>query len=96
MDLGFVQEAITQEQLSRDLEATLARYFPKNIEGRHIAARILELLGRKQDMNQKTIAEELGIPEYALSRIISSLEAGRLVTRKKVGLDKLVRLTESD
>lgn len=54
------------------------------------------LLGRKQDMNQKTIAEELGIPEYALSRIISSLEAGRLVTRKKVGLDKLVRLTESD
>jgi len=49
----------------------------------------------KQPLNQKTIAKELEIEEYRLSRVMNRLEAARLIERERSGLDKMVRLAES-
>ncbi len=94
LDEDFVGKVVTKEQLSQDLYAELSQLFPKNPEARLLASDILSLLSQKQALNQKTIAKELEIEEYRLSRVMSRLEAARLIERERSGLDKMVRLKE--
>jgi len=94
LDRDFVEKAIPKERLSQDIDAELAPLFPKNPEARSTAVEILNLLEERKAMNQKTIAEELDIPEYRLSRIIKRLDAGGRIVREKTGLDKIVKLAE--
>lgn len=54
----------------------------------------LELIFHLQEadeVNQKQLADALGIPEYTLSRLLDKLEPYGYVMREKRGLDKLVR-----
>jgi len=93
IDTTMVESAITKEQLLQDLDSQLMELFPKNPEARSNAIEIINLLQKNSDMNQKSIAEQLTMPEYRLSRIFDRLEKGGHIKRKKTGLEKIVTLT---
>jgi len=95
LDETIVQEAITKERIAQDMDTELSQIFPKNPDAKLTATEILNLLGEKKSVNQKTIAELIEIPDYKLSRIINKLDSAGLVQTKKIGLDKIVELSES-
>ncbi|MFH0848714.1 MAG: winged helix-turn-helix transcriptional regulator [archaeon] len=93
IDTTIVESAITKEQLLRDLDSQLTELFPKNPEARSTAIEIIRLLQENSGMNQKSVAEQLNMPEYRLSRIFDRLEKGGHIKREKTGLKKTVRVT---
>jgi DNA-binding MarR family transcriptional regulator len=44
---------------------------------------------------QSRLAQELGLDEYALSRLLTKLELHHYVTRGRAGIDKIVSLMET-
>jgi DNA-binding MarR family transcriptional regulator len=43
---------------------------------------------------QAELAEEFGLEEYAMSRLLAKLELHRYITRRREGTDKIVSLGE--
>lgn len=93
ISVDTVEKAVTKKQLEQDMDQELSELFPKNMEARTTAIDILDLL-QKEPLNQKTMAEQLEIPEYKLSRILQKLETGQWIEREKTGLDKIVKLKD--
>lgn len=93
ISVDTVEKAVTKKQLEQDMDQELSELFPKNMEARTTAIDILDLL-QKEPLNQKTMAEQLEIPEYKLSRILQRLETGQWIEREKTGLDKIVKLKD--
>jgi hypothetical protein len=94
IDEDLVQKAITRERVSQDMDGELSQLFPRNPEARSMAIMILNLLEEDGDWNQKSLAEQLEIPEYKLSRLSRRLELGRYISRERTGLNKIITLAE--
>jgi len=94
IDLQIVRKAVTVERLAEDMELELMEIFPKQSQLRFQAVRLLLLLEESGPRRQKELAEELGVEEYALSRILGKLESHRYIVRRREGKDKVVSLRE--
>jgi DNA-binding MarR family transcriptional regulator len=87
-----VREAVTIQQLAEDMELELADLFPKNSDLRWLAVRLLLLLQERGERKQSELADPLEVEGYALSRLLTKLEASHYVTRRRAGNDKIVSL----
>jgi len=76
-----VKACITEEQLVKDMELELFGLF-KNVEQRRQAIQILNHL-REASLNQKEVAEFLGVSMMTASRIISRLQAYGYIKRER-------------
>jgi len=92
IDAETVREAVTMEQLAEDMELELADLFPKHSDLRWSAVRLLLLLEERGERKQSELADSLGVEDYALSRLLTKLEASRYITRRRTGNDKIVSL----
>jgi hypothetical protein len=87
-----VREAVTTEQLAGDMELELAGLFPKHSDLRGLAVRLLLLLQEQGERKQGELADSLEVEGYALSRLLTKLEASHHITRRRAGNDKIVSL----
>jgi DNA-binding MarR family transcriptional regulator len=92
IDTGTVKEAVTVERLAEDMKLELAELFPKQSDLRLQAVRLLTHLEESGPKKQGELAEELGLEEYAMSRLLAKLELHRYITRRREGIDKIVSL----
>jgi len=82
------------ERLAEDMELELAELFPKQSDLRLQAVRVLMHLEESGPKKQAELAEELGLEEYAMSRLLAKLELHRYIARRREGTDKIVTLRE--
>jgi DNA-binding MarR family transcriptional regulator len=87
-----VREAVTMEQLAEDMELGLADLFPKHSDLRGLAVRLLLLLQERGERKQSELGDALGVEAYALSRLLTKLEAAHYIIRRRAGNDKIVSL----
>jgi uncharacterized membrane protein len=92
IDTQTVKEAVTVERLAEDMELELAELFPKQSDLRLQAVRLLMYLEESGPKKQSELAEEFGLEEYAMSRLLAKLELHRYVVRRREGTDKIVSL----
>jgi hypothetical protein len=92
---GLVKEAVTAERLADDMELELLGLFPKHSDLRNLAVRLLQDLEERGPQKQSQLKAQLGVEDYALSRLLAKLEAAKYIVRTRDGLDKYVRLRES-
>jgi len=90
-----VKEAVTVERLAEDMELELAELFPKQSELRLQAVRLLMHFEESGPRKQTELAEELGIEDYAMSRLLAKLELHRYVARRREGTDKVVSVLKT-
>lgn len=95
IDSATVREAVTVERLAEDMELELVELFPKQSDLRFQAVRLLVLLEESGPRRQTELGEELGIEEYAMSRLLAKLELHRYIARRREGTDKLVSLVRT-
>ena len=86
-----VRNSVSEQQLLLDNEEELAEIFPKSEESRLQAIKVMRFL-ETHIVNQKELAESVGIPEYALSRILDRLELHHKIRRKKRGLENIIQI----
>jgi len=94
IDDEHVEQFISAERVSEDLGLELEQLFPKNLESRHEAVRIILHLSDSGQMEQGMLAKALELPEYTMSRLLSRLELHRYITRQLRGSQKIVKLVE--
>ena len=87
-----VNKAVTTEQLAGDMELELADLFPKHSDLRGLAVRLLLLLQEQAERRQGELADSLEVEGYALSRVLTKLEASHYIIRRRAGNDKVVSL----
>jgi hypothetical protein len=92
IETATVKDAVPIDRLAEDMELELMELFPKHSDLRLQAVRLLMLLEDSAAVKQSELAEELGIEEYALSRLLAKLELHRYVVRERAGTDKIVSL----
>jgi Trp operon repressor len=86
-----VEKAVSFDVLLKDLELELSDIFP-NAPQRTQAVKILDML-RKTSINQKQIAENLGIGEMTVARLVAKLELYNYIIRKRAeGKEWLITL----
>src|SRR5208282_4257918 len=88
-----VRNSVSEQQLLLDNEEELSQIFPKSDQSRLQALKVMRFL-ETHSVNQKDLAESLGISEYALSRILDRLELHHKIRREKRGLENIIQ-TES-
>ena len=89
----LVREVVTAERLAEDLDFELEELFPKNIDARRDAARIIHHLRSAGPLDQTSLGEALEMPAYTLSRLLSKMES-HFVTRKNDGSRKTVSVVD--
>jgi hypothetical protein len=87
-----VKAAVTLERLAEDMELELVELFPKQSDLRLHAVRLLMRLEDSGPKKQRELGEELGVEDYAMSRLLAKLELHRYILRRREGTDKIVRL----
>jgi hypothetical protein len=92
IDSATVREAVTVERLAEDMELELMELFPKQSDLRLQAVRLLMYLQESGPKKQGELAEEFGLEEYAMSRLLAKLELHRYIVRRREGTDKIVSL----
>jgi len=92
IEVETVKEAVTMEQLAVDMELEFAGLFPKHSDLRGLAVRLLLLLQEQGERKQSELADSLEVEGYALSRLLTKLEASHHITRRRAGIDKIVSL----
>jgi hypothetical protein len=95
IDTTIVKQAVTVEWLAEDMELELVQLFPKQNDLRLFAVRLLMYLEESGPKKQAELAEEFGLEEYAISRLLAKLELHRYVARRRDGTDKIVSMQES-
>jgi len=95
IDTETVNEAVTVERLAEDMELELGRVFPKQSDLRLQAVRLLMHLEESGPKKQRELGQELGIEDYAMSRLLAKLELHRYVARRREGTDKVVSLAKT-
>ena len=95
IDLALVQRTITTDQLVEDMEAQLGPVFPKRSDLRLQAVKLLVFLEESGPRKQTELVEELGMEDYAMSRLLAKLELHRYIVRRREGTDKLVSLLKT-
>jgi hypothetical protein len=96
IDLALVQRTITTDQLVEDMEVQLGPVFPKGSDLRLQAVKLLMFLEESGPRKQTELAEELGMEDYAMSRLLARLELHRYIARRREGTDKIVSLREDN
>jgi len=76
------------------MELELEELFPKKSDLRLQAVRLLMHLEESGAKRQTELAEELGMEDYAMSRLLARLELHRYIARRREGTDKIVILRE--
>ena len=92
IDTTIVKQAVTVERLAEDMELELVELFPKQSDLRLQAVRLLMRLEESGPKKQTELVEELGMEDYAMSRLLTKLELHRCVVRRREGTDKIVSL----
>jgi len=92
IEVDTVREAVTMERLAADMELELADLFPKHSDLRWPAVRLLLLLQERGDRMQSEIADSLEVEAYAVTRLLTKLEAAHYVTRRRERNEKVVSL----
>ena len=92
IDAGTVKEAVTVERLVEDMGLELVELFPKQSDLRLQAVGLLMYLEESGPKKQTELVEELGMEDYAMSRLLAKLELHRYVVRRREGTDKIVSL----
>jgi hypothetical protein len=83
IDLTLVEDAVTDEEVMRDMDKDLDGIFKKRAQ-KGLAVEIIRHLSLpqlKHGANQKSIAHDLHIEEMAVSRLIRELEQHGYVKR---------------
>jgi hypothetical protein len=96
IDTTIVKEAVTVERLAEDMERELAELFRKQSDLQLQAVRLLMYLEECGPKKQGELAEELGLEDYAMSRLLAKLELHRYIARRREGTDKIVSLREGN
>ena len=96
MGVELVTEAVSVERLAEDMELELSGLFPKHSDLRIKAVRLLMHLKYSGPTKQSRLAQELGLEEYALSRLLTKLELHRYLVRTREGTDKVVALPKTE
>jgi len=94
IDPALVKQTITIDRLAEDMERELAELFPKQSDLRLQAVRLLMRLEESGPKKQTELVEELGMEDYAMSRLLTKLGLHRYVVRRREGTDKIVSLRE--
>jgi len=92
IEVDTVREAVTMERLAEDMELELADLFPKHSDLRWPAVRLLLLLQERGERRQSELADSLEVEAYALTRLLTKLEAAHYVTRRRERNEKVVSL----
>jgi DNA-binding MarR family transcriptional regulator len=92
IDTETVKAAVTVERLAEDMELELVELFTKQSDLRLQAVRLLILLEESGPRKQTELVEELGMEDYAISRLLAKLELHRYIARRREGTDKIVSL----
>jgi DNA-binding transcriptional ArsR family regulator len=95
IDTQTVKEAVTVERLAEDMERELAELFPKQSDLRLQAVRLLMHLEQSGPRKQTELIEELGMEDYAMSRLLAKLEVHRYVVRRREGTGKVVSILKT-
>lgn len=95
IDTETVREAVTVERLAEDMELELMELFSKQSDLRLQAVRLLMRLEESGPKKQRELGEELGIEDYAMSRLLAKLELHRYILRRREGTDKVVNLVKT-
>ena len=77
------------------MEVELAELFPEQSDLRLQAVRLLMRLEESGHRKQTELVEELGMKDYAMSRLLARLELHRYIARRRKGTDKLVSLVRA-
>jgi DNA-binding MarR family transcriptional regulator len=83
IDTTIAKEAAKLERLGEDMERELAELFPKQSDLRLQAVRLLMRLEESGAKKQTHLAEELGMEDCAMSRLLAGLELHRRVARRR-------------
>jgi len=92
IDTRIVKEAVTVQRLAEDMELELVELFPKQGDLRLQAVKLLMFLEESGPRKQTELVAELGMEDYAMSRLLTKLELHRYVVRRREGADKIVSL----
>lgn len=95
IDTELVKKTITTERLAEDMEKELLDLFPKQSDLRFQAVQILMHLEESGPLPQSELAEQLDLPPYAMTRLLTKLESNHYVIRKRSGNDKIVSLRDT-
>ncbi len=71
---------MTVERLVEDMELEFVVLFPKDSDLRLLAVRLILLLEERGEQKQRALADLLEVQGYALSRLLTKLEAARYIT----------------
>jgi len=85
-----VRKSVSEQQLLVDNEEELAQIFPKSDQSRLQALKVMQFL-ETRTVNQKELAEAVGVSAYALSRILDKLELHHKIRREKRGLENMIQ-----
>jgi hypothetical protein len=94
VDTETVRKAITAQRLAEDMELELSDLFPKHSDLRLQAVQLLLHLSESGPQKQTQLIEELELPPYTVSRLLTKLELHKYVSRQRDGTDKIVNLTK--
>jgi MarR family len=92
IDANLVRAAVTEDELTKDLELELGKLFPRE-ESTGVAARTISVVAKNPEpVNQKTLAEALGASQDVIGRILGTLEVNGYIKRENTAVGKVVSL----
>jgi hypothetical protein len=92
IDSALVREAVSEGELVKDLELELVKLFPRE-ESAGTAARAISVVAKSvEPVNQKTLAEMLGVSQDVIGRILETLGAHGYISRESTTTGKVVRV----
>ncbi|MCP8309632.1 MAG: MarR family transcriptional regulator [archaeon] len=92
IDLPLTEKAITNEEVSKDMDLELAALFPKSEEMKRKAIKIISYLTNvKEGLNQKQLAKALNLNEMDCSRLCDKLEEHGYIIRESSKEGKMVK-----
>ncbi len=89
--LATSNETLTDntESVWRSVQSRWQRILPEN------ELKVIEILYRLGSMNQQAIADNMGVSKMTMSRIISRLEAKRLLFKERLGFSNIIKLNKN-
>jgi hypothetical protein len=92
IDMEMVKKAVPLVRLAEDMDLELIGLFPKHSDLRFKAVQLLMHLQEQGIRKRSDLSEFLNIEPYALSRLITKLEQGNYIKRKRDGMENFIAL----
>jgi len=92
IDMEMVKKAVPLVRLAEDMGLELVGLFPKHSDLRFKAVQLLMHLQEQGIRKRSDLSEFLNIEPYALSRLITKLEQGNYIKRKRDGMENFIAL----